>query len=75
LIYYNALFVIAGSILRPVLLIAPFASSLIAKLTSESPDKYCCLDFGMQCHFHQYLSFLLVKGTVTELLTFIFIIC
>jgi len=40
--------VIVDSILRPVLLIAPFASSLIAKLTSESPDKFCGLDFGMQ---------------------------
>jgi len=39
-------FVIVDSVLRPVLLIAPFASSIIAKLTAESPDKYCCLDFG-----------------------------
>ena len=43
------MFVIAGNILRPVLLVAPFASSLIAKLASESPDKYCCLEFGTQC--------------------------
>jgi len=40
--------VIVASILRPVILISPFAGSLIAKLASESPDKFCCLDFGMR---------------------------
>jgi len=41
------LVVVVDSILRPVLLIAPFAGSIIPKLISESPDRFCRLDFGM----------------------------
>jgi len=61
----QCLFVV-DSILRPVLLIAPFASTLIAKLTSESPDKFCCLDFGMIFYF-TYFTFPSVTEIVTAL--------
>ena len=50
---------------RPVLLLAPLSDSIINKLISESPDKYCSCPISKNLlkYFNNWALFLIIQNT------------